>query len=90
MFNKRTKVLGSALIACAFLLFALGYVDFRRWQEFRAEWGQQLNFALSMDFHPRYSPFFLPACVLFGVLGLATVTSAIIERRKFRVRRKLD
>jgi hypothetical protein len=85
IFGKRTKGMGIVLLACALFLLAIGYRDIRRLQRERAELGEAYNMLLSSDLYsPRLSPIWRPTCLLFGVLGLATIGSAMIDRRELR------
>jgi hypothetical protein len=83
--RKRTRALGIILAACGLVLFAFGYLDYRRIEKERVQMGDAYETLVSSDLYtPRTSRLFKTAFFAVGFTGLATLGSAIIDVRESR------
>jgi hypothetical protein len=83
--SKRTQKLGIILAVCGLFLLAVGYPDYRRLEEERAQMRDTYEMLVRSDLYtPRTSRLSKTAFLVFGVTGLATLGSGIIDLREFR------
>jgi hypothetical protein len=83
--RRRTRALGIILATCGLFLFAIGYLDHRRFEKERVQMGAAYEMLVSSDLYtPRTSRLFKTAFLVLGFTGLATLGSAIIDVRESR------
>jgi hypothetical protein len=83
--SKRTQKLGIILAVCGLFLLAVGYSDYRRLEEERAQMRNTYEMLVRSDLYtPRTSRLSKTAFLVFGVTGLATLGSGIVDLREFR------
>ncbi len=79
MISKRTRIFVAALVLCAAFSVAVGYKDFRRYQEIRVEWRGAEEAMEGMELPPKPPLPFRMALLATMIFLSGTLVSASVD-----------